>query len=113
MLCWYCYWGWSVPVMAIYHKYLDLAGHSALHSGPAHCIWEDENFDRDCVQHSLDIWDSAEQSEWATAEEHAFARQSLEALLALDDAVLAPEPIDYDGEHPEQYPPTVPVTKDF
>jgi hypothetical protein len=47
-ICWFCYWGWPKPVADIYLKALaKLDGYdSPLHFGPAHIIWDDENFDR-------------------------------------------------------------------
>ena len=46
-ICWYCHWGWAKPVAEIYQEALKrLNGYaSPLHFGPAHIVWEDENFD--------------------------------------------------------------------
>lgn len=30
MICWYCHWGWSVPVVDIYERYIQQAGESAM-----------------------------------------------------------------------------------
>lgn len=90
--------------MAIYRKYLALAGESAMHYGPAHIVWDDENFEREHVQWCLDHCDEYRAS-GSTDAEHEAVRESLNALLALPDSVLSPEPVDYDGQNPEQYPP--------
>ena len=105
-ICWYCHWGWSEPVAAIYRRYLAVAGESAMHYGPAHIVWEDENFERESVQGCLDHVNEY-RHETATDEQHAAVKASLEALLALPDDLLDPCPMDYDNENPTQYPPAV------
>jgi hypothetical protein len=112
MMCWYCHWGWSNPVADIYEKYLPLAGEPAMHYGPAHIVWDDENFKRSLVQACLDDWD-----EWVqkyrddengySLPELAYVKASLVDLLALDDAVLSPAPDD-GWDNPAAHPPTVP-----
>ena len=45
MYCWYCHWGWPKQVADIYDEAKERgASWSALHFGPAHIVWEDENF---------------------------------------------------------------------
>jgi hypothetical protein len=111
VICWYCHWGWPRPVYDIYRRALanldaipGWDGEYALTSGPAHVVWADEN------------WDSAE---WCLAEcdktgahwDHfppavlEIIRQSLRELRALPEDQREVEPEDYDGEHPERYPP--------
>lgn len=127
MICWYCHWGVSKPVAEIYKRaFRDLNGgvyedgiearaYWALNYGPAHCTWADENFERELVQSELDGFDEwvagwNRDYDWRvkfTPEELAIVRRSLQELLALPDEQLNPEPQDYDGEHPEQYPPAV------
>lgn len=109
MICWYCYWGWSKPVREIYDKYEAIAGESAMEYGPAHIVWSDENFDRSSVQWCLDHFDEYRGDH--TDEALSAVRKSLEELLLLSDEVLGPEPADYDGEHPEKYPPLVEMAK--
>lgn len=107
MICWYCYWGWSTPVVEIYRRALEAAGMSALHYGPAHIVWDDENFDRESVQWCLDHFH--EYCEDYPDAELQVVKDSLTALLALPDAVRDPRPDDYDNEHPAQFPPSVPM----
>lgn len=109
MICWYCHWGWSKSVAEIYDRYIDVAGESAMHYGPAHVVWDDENFEREHVQWCLDHFDEYRGDHEEA--ELAAVRQSLMDLLALADDVLAPEPEDYDGEHPEQFPPKVEMVR--
>lgn len=51
MYCWYCHWGWPKPVADIYDSAMETIekfggdAQGAMHFGPAHCTWEDENFD--------------------------------------------------------------------
>lgn len=105
-ICWYCYWGWAKPVAEIYLKALEkLQGDSSpLHYGPAHIVWEDEN------------WDSAE---WClehidtnnTVEDLEVIRWSLEELVKIPLADREIEPENYDGVNPEKFPPTAEVVK--
>lgn len=104
-ICWYCHWGWSKPVKEIHDRYQAIAGEEAMHYGPAHIVWDDENFDREHVQWCLDHFDE-HRSDHGDTEMQA-VRESLVALLALPDHILNPEPADYDDEHPELFPPTV------
>ena len=103
MICWYCYWGWAKPVAEIYLKALKKLNNdsSPLHYGPAHVVWEDEN------------WYSAE---WClnnfetykgrfSEEELAIVKWSLEELIKIPLKQREIEPDDYDGLHPENYPP--------
>lgn len=109
MVCWYCYWGWAKPVAEIYLKALeDLGGNgSSLHSGPAHIVWEDENFGS--AEWCLEHFD--EYSEGHSDAYLEIVRESLEKLAALPLEVRCVEPADYDGEHPELYPPLVEMIK--
>ena len=103
MICWYCHWGWPKPVADIYKKALsDLDGYSdPLHFGPAHIVWEDENFNLAelCLEH-FDEW-AGDYSE----QELGIVKRSLEELNKLPMNIKEVEPEDYDGEHPELYPP--------
>ena len=102
-ICWYCYWGWPKPVADIYLKALEcLDGNkSPLHFGPAHVVWEDENWDSAewCLEHfDKYVGDNSEA-------DLAIVRESLKELVKLPMAVRCVEPEDYDDEHPEAYPP--------
>ena len=106
-ICWYCYWGWPRPVADIYQDALNALrnDHTPLHFGPAHVVWEDENFDTAAIASCLA---SFEQCQWDYTEtELAIIRTSLLAMAALPSAVRDMCPDDYDGEHPEQFPPPV------
>ena len=105
-VCWYCHWGWSKPVMEIYEaaqaRLLEVSinNWSALHFGPSHVVWEDENFDSAewCLEHFDEF------SEKLTEEEKKIVRWSLEELAKIPLEIRCPEPKDYDGKHPELYP---------
>lgn len=113
-MCWYCYWGWSKPVKEIYNKYAEIAGESAMHYGPAHIVWEDENFEREHVQSCLDHteWWADAMTDYSI-EELLAVKQSLLALLMLPDEILAPAPSAYydSNEDPSKFPPTVEMVK--
>jgi hypothetical protein len=102
-ICWYCHWGWPKAIRDIYDQALaKLDGcDSALNYGPAHIVWDDENFDS--AQWCLDNFDMY--SKDLSEEEKRVVRWSLEQLLLLPKNVIDAQPEDYDDEHPENYPP--------
>ncbi len=110
MICWYCYWGWPQQIVDIYNRYIDIAGESAMHYGAAHIVWDDENFEREHIQECLDTFEQWKRED-STDEENEAVRQSLLNMLKLDDSILEAEPKDYDGIHPENYPPTMPMAR--
>jgi hypothetical protein len=100
-ICWYCYWGWPAQVTEIYRRGIHYAGFDAMHYGPGHIVWEDENFDDESIQ-------------WCLAQENRYeldpydfekVQDSLRELLAVPVHIRCCCPADYDGEHPENYPP--------
>jgi hypothetical protein len=106
-ICWDCHWGWPKPVADIFLEAktaLD-GDDTPLLYGPGHIVWADENFDS--AQWCLENFDKYRGD--LTDEEAAVARYALEQLAALPDAVVFVCPPDYDGEHPENYPPPVGV----
>ena len=107
--CWYCHWGWAKPVMNIYEEALaKLEGDwSPLHFGPAHVVWEDENFD--CAEMCIETFDQYEGD--LSKEELDIVKESLEKLAALPMKERCIEPEDYDDEHPELFPPTIEVVR--
>lgn len=107
--CWYCHWGWAKPVAEIYKRALDdLGGDSTpLHYGPAHVVWDDENFD--LAQGCLD--DFEKYGAGFSERELAIVRRSLEELASLPMEERDIWPDDYDGIHPENYPPSVETVK--
>lgn len=103
MICWYCHWGWPAPVAEIFLKARDALGgdDSPLRYGPAHVVWDDENWDHAgwCLAHFEKYKGDY------TDEELLIVRRSLEELAALPVENWDVVPDDYDGEHPEQFPP--------
>ena len=101
MICWFCHWGWHPEVKAIFDEAVAKIGDDLpLLFGPSHIVWEDENFNH--AQWCLDHFNEHE-SDYSEAT-LAVVRWSLEQLLALP-AEFKTEPADYDGQHPENYPP--------
>lgn len=106
-ICWYCYWGWAKPVFDIYAAAqvklvaLNKDAMSALHYGPAHIVWEDENFE--LAEWCLENFDN--HTGTLSKEELDIVRWSLEELAKIPLETRCPEPKDYDEEHPENYPP--------
>ena len=82
MICWYCYWGWPKPVKDIYDSALkQLNGNSSpLHFGPAHIVWEDENFSSAewCIEHFNDYISNNE-------EDMKIVKWSLEELAKISE----------------------------
>ena len=108
MYCWYCHWGWPLPAVKIYHEALSKLGgnYNPLDLGPGHIVWGDENFNS--AQYCLDHFD-----DWPTnydsPEDLEVIRWSLEELTKIPPEQLDAKPENYDGVHPEDYPPLVPV----
>lgn len=102
-ICWYCHWGWAKAVAKIYKTALaKLNGDSnPLLFGPAHIVWEEENFD----YAELCLEDFEKYRGHYTDAELAIVEWSLEELARLPLGEREIEPDDYDGEHPENYPP--------
>jgi len=100
--CWWCYWGWPKPIHDIYTRALELLDGDImpLNYGPAHIVWEDENWD--CAQWCLDNFDKYPSD--YSAEHLAIVRRSLEELLLVDEKYKL-EPEGYGGENPENFPP--------
>ena len=103
MICWYCYWGWAKAVADIYAKALEALGgdNSALNYGPAHIVWDDENFDSAewCLEHFDEYrFDHSD-------EDLEIVKQSLIELAAIPMEDRCIEPDDYDEMHPELFPP--------
>ncbi len=109
MICWYCYWGWAKRVAEIYLgavEQLKELGYddSSLHFGPAHIVWEDENWDsaKWCIKHFNEY-----RSDYSD-EELEVVYQSLVELSKIPMGEREPEPeayIDSEGLHPELFPP--------
>jgi hypothetical protein len=102
-ICWYCHWGWAKPVADIYSQALEKLGgyEMALHYGPAHIVWEDENWDS--VTWCLENFDKYKGDK--SEEELEVVRWSLEELAKIPLEQREIEPEDYDGENPQNYPP--------
>ena len=111
MNCWYCHWGWAKPVADIYKEACKRLGGATnpLHFGPSHIVWEDENFADSHVQFCLDNFDKLADN--LTAHEKEVVYWSLSALLEIPENQRDIWPDDYDGENPENYPPTCEVVK--
>lgn len=112
MVCYWCYWGWPEPIVAIYERaYRDIealgdSGEYALERGPAHVVWEDENWYAAAA--CLPDCDKPEEFyEGVTSAVMAIVKRSLEELVALPDEVKD-VPAAYEasgGLVPRDYPP--------
>lgn len=108
--CWFCFWGWHPRVKMLFDdavRALTLLGDpqpygfdGPLLFGPAHIVWEDENFDS--AQWCLDHFDEYK-GKWNEAQLE-IVRWSLWELLKLPEAFKV-EPPNYDGENPKRFPP--------
>ena len=113
MMCWYCHWGWPLPIADIYDRYRPIAGESAMHYGPAHVVWDDENFGREhiewCLEHFADY-----STDNHRPDELAAVKASLMDMLALPDDILEPTEAnrcEAEDGNPKDYPPSFPVRK--
>lgn len=108
MNCWFCYWGWPRPIQDIYDRALAaLNGYTdPLHYGPAHIVWEDENFD--AAEYCLSKMGAVY---WGDIRDSylPIVRQSLVELIAVPDEYKrwpeAYEATDSPDANPADYPP--------
>ena len=112
-ICWYSYWGWAKPVADIYREASRRLGgfDYPLHFSPSHAVWEDDNFDDCTIECCLKHFDKYKGG--YTDEQLAVARWSLAELLRIPEDARDIVPKDYDGEHPELYPPKAEVVRVF
>jgi hypothetical protein len=101
-VCWYCHWGWPKQVRDIYDHFEEIAGWDAMHYGPAHIVWSDENFDS--VQWCLDNAEEWMRGTFTDAQLNAVI-ESLKQLAALPKEIRECEPEGYAGHDPESFPP--------
>jgi hypothetical protein len=102
VICWFCHWGWAKPVQDIYEKYKALVGEHALKYGHTHIVWEDENFDDDCVTGCIGEYKYADDD--STEEDLKLIDESLRELLLVPKK-FREFPAEYDGDNPAAYPP--------
>lgn len=102
MLCYWCYWGWPKPLRDIYNHALKRLHGLAdpLLFGPAHLVWEDENFDQAqwCLKHF-----NQKQYDYST-EQLQIVKESLQQVAKLPNYLKQP-PDNFDDQHPENFPP--------
>lgn len=110
MVCWYCYWGWPKVIADIYIEAAQKLSDCELllDFGPGHIVWSDENWD--CAQWCLDHFDDYKNDD-GTEAEYAVVRESLEKLVLVWATMDDPVPADYDGLHPENYPPQIEMVR--
>jgi len=104
MICWHCHWGWPENIANIYLKALSMLSkddHPLLY-GPAHIVWSDENFYRENIQWCLDNFNEY-RADYNDKELEVVKWSLLELLKIPGNIDIEPE--DYDGMHPELYPP--------
>ena len=75
-----------------------------LHFGPGHVVWEDENFDTRAIEACIRDAGRPDQYDLSDAD-FAIAIRSLKELLAVPETIRDCCPKDYEGEHPENFPP--------
>lgn len=122
MICWYCHWGWAKPIADIFLKAKEALGGNdeLLIYGVGHIIWADENFSLAHVNKCLSDWpdwvDSTRDLNKSGIKdvslgECLIVRYALQQLADIIESIPEVEPEDYDGEHPENYPPLGEVVK--
>lgn len=106
-ICWHCYHGWPKVVADIYDAAVEKLGQdsSVLHFGPSHIVWEDENWEDRNIEFCLKLADEEDYSDRFSQKEIDICKWSLQELLKIPHERRDYEPEDYDGEHPENFPP--------
>ena len=92
-MCCFCYWGWPEPIAKIYFKAVaDLRENGgnvwSLHFGPAHIVWEDENFD--CAQWCIDNFEKYS-GDYSAADLEVVMRSLRELVEVPDELKECPE----------------------
>lgn len=129
-MCYWCYWGWPVELADIHDESVERieaileplrfnketfeevqteppSGFSALHFGPGHVLWEDENWD--CADYCLKECDGEMVEGWVPAAVEVL-RDSLRRVIALPDHLKRePEGYSEDETDPKDFPPPWPV----
>jgi hypothetical protein len=105
-VCWYCHWGWPKQVRDIYDRSVEVAGYDAMHYGPAHIVWDDENFDSAqwCID-NFEEWKCEWNKGAFTDAELNAVIESLKQLEALPKEIRECEPEGYEGHNPASFPP--------
>ena len=105
--CYFCHWGWPPEIAAIYTRAKEALGgdEHPLHYGPAHAVWEDENFDAaECCIENFDRYVQDTDPD-LTGHEKAVVMQSLVELAALPmELRVPPESFNWD-DLPSDHPP--------
>src|ERR1700683_512629 len=107
MICWYCYWGWPKVVREIYDRYEAQLTDSELGFGPGHIVWSDENFEDELIDSCIRDGESGVGD--LNQHDLALHLSALRELRQVPEEIRDSCPEDYDGEHPENYPPPVAI----
>lgn len=109
MICWYCYWGWPKQVADIFDRNAKILGDGhVLEYGPAHVVWCDENFYDSIIKSCMHEAAAKNALKYdLTPFQMGVVSGSLKSLLMVPESVRCCVPDNYDGEHPENYPPPV------
>lgn len=101
-LCWYCFWGWPRKIREIYEEGVEDSSWSAMHFGPAHIVWEDENFDDPqwCIDNLQKY-----RGDCTDAELEVIKKSLLELAALPMEIRVPPKGYDPDKHHPNDYPP--------
>lgn len=108
-ICWYCYYGWSKQVADVDDKYLALTNEEVMHYGPAHIVWDDENFEMGSIQYCIDSagkWNEEWNKGRFADEDVALVVESLKELMLIPEEIRCCCPEDYDDENPDKFPPS-------
>ena len=107
-MCWYCRWGVPVAVADIYYiaeKKLGETFPMAMHYGPAHIVWDDNNLSDENIKWCIEHFDEYK---------HGYPESELEVVMwSLKELLKIPEkerdiaPEDDEGCHLMDIPPTV------
>lgn len=112
--CYWCYWGWPKQIADIYDRAVAdleaIGGDSGdMDYGPAHVVWEDENWH--CADECIPDCDNPPpRLSHMRPDVLAIVKRSLVELSALPESMKT-EPEGYDGDNPENFPPTMEMVK--
>lgn len=96
-----------MKVTKIYNQALGMCDGmwKALHFGPSHIVWEDENFWDHSIEFCINEMNTETYDNFSDEQLNA-VRWSLEQMALMPESERCVEPDDYNGENPDDYPPT-------
>lgn len=106
-ICWTSYWGLPKPVAEIFQRAEAELTDDVLEYGPGHIVFSDYNLEDRHITYCLDLLLARDYKYELSEREQTSLFGYLQELLAIPESERCIVPEEYDGEHPENFPPQV------